>query len=145
MSYIEYKNINTGLTEKQEVTSCFYCGHLDGNEKRSGSCIGLQIPHKTTKESEEFWNKIHGPFDSSKETPIAYFCNENCRIPFYIFDGNGYDESYGSSCLFGYVNPFLFSSKERPLRSQKTHDIGSYIMGFYSGPDRSKPDGIYGI
>ena len=139
--YIEFTNLQTGQIETQEVQRCFEYGMSQesiGCELRRGFCLGFQMPHRSTAESNAFWNKIHGPWDETKATPIAYFCDGKSRIPFYIFDGNGYDERYGSSCLFGYVNPNLFSSTEcpKPLPGEAPQ-LGAYIMGFYEGPDRA--------
>lgn len=140
--HIEFTNIQTGQVENQEVMHCF---HLATFPSDVGSCheirdsfnLGFQLPHKSTEESNAFWNKIHGPYEKDKPTPVAYFCNEGARIPFYVLDGNGYDEAYGTSCLFGYANVFLFASDERPKTIDGKGTFGAYIMGFYNGPDRN--------
>ena len=140
--YIEFTNLQTGQIETQEVQHCFELAILAeplGVEFRRGFCLGFQLPHKSMAECRVFWNKIYAP--GHNEIYTAYFCEGKSRIPFYVECGNGYDEQYGSSCLWGYVNPCLFASTERPkLLPDKPHSIGAYIMGFYEGPDRAEAE-----
>jgi len=138
--YLEFTNVRTGILEHQQLQHCFHLGTFAqpiGCEERQGFCIGFQMPHKSIKESMEFYDKLMG--DNGNKGGyccVIYFCNEKQRIPVNVFslDGNLYDDCYDSSCLFGYVSPFLFASQKRPEIIKKKNELGSFIMGHYEGP-----------
>jgi hypothetical protein len=81
-----------------------------------GINIGISIPHENSSKEKEFYDSIFGTNTYKNEHfTEAYLIGENKeRIPVVIGQANGYEESMGTSCLFGYFSPLILATDEKP-------------------------------
>jgi len=128
MNKVKYNKYSFYIDKKEvffnNLDKVFHLATVDHNsgtlKEYYGLNVGISLKHKNQKDADKYYKALYEKTSFLKDGALTLYLygknkDREIIVPVVVGEGNGYEKTMGTSCLFGYISPEILAADPRPV------------------------------